>query len=311
MTRAVLTLAVAWLLGGCAVVAPERVVGNLEFELVAEGSGLRRLDLPGIGEGSPAATVRVRTRVSNPNPVAVRIAGLDFDLYVNGNRAGSGSFTGGVELPPRGQTVLDLEVTIGLEGAGRLVADLAEAARGQRTTYRLAGTVSLAADRLGNPRFGPLTIVSGTVSSPLTVVFPTFRLEPDGSGITELKLPDPVSGHPGLVRVRFLVLVENPGALGYNLTGTSLHLAVAGVDVARAGFPPGAGVRSYSTSILEVVFEFPLRNLGLGVTGVFWSAARGEPVLSVVRGSLTLDSGAVGRFPLPASELLRAWITTR
>jgi len=311
MTRAVLTLAVAWLLGGCAVVAPERVVGNLEFELVAEGSGFRRLDLPGVAGGSPAATLRIRTRASNPNPVGVRLAGLDFDLYVNGTRAGSGSFTGGVDLPPRGQTVLDLEVTTSLEEGGRLVADLAEAARGQRTAYRLVGTVSLAAGRLGNPRFGPLTIVSGTLSSPLKVVFPTFRLDADGSKITELKLPDPVSGHPGLVRVRFLVLVENLGALGYSFTGTTLHLAIAGVDVARAGFPPGAGVRSYSTSTVEVVFDFPLRNLGLGVIGVFRSAARGEPVQAVVRGSLTLDSGSVGRFPLPDRELIRAWVTTR
>lgn len=312
MSRAFLLLAVAALtLGACAVVTPERAVRNLEFEFVAEGSGLRRLDLPGIGGGSPSATVRIRTRVSNPNPLALRLTGLEFDLYVNANRAASGSFAGGVDLPARGQTVLDLDVTVGLAEATRLVSDLAAAARGQRTAYRLDGTVSVDAGPLGRPSFGPLTIVTGTVSAPLSVVFPTFRVDLERSGITELRLPNPLTGDAGIVRVRLRVLVENPGPLGYNLTGTSLNLAIAGIDVARAGLPAGAGIRSNSVSAIELAFDFPLQNLGLGVVGLFQAVQRGEPVQAVVRGSVSLNSGAVGAFPLPVQEIVEALIRTR
>ncbi len=109
------------------------------------------------------ATVRLWTTVENPNPFGFTLSELDVTLFLEDVQAAETSFPLGLPLQPRGVETIPIDISISFGDVPRLAGTLRQAARGQAVGYRLEGTVGIDAGRLGQPSFGPMTLVTGTL----------------------------------------------------------------------------------------------------------------------------------------------------
>src|SRR5262245_58533317 len=111
--------------------------------------------------GSSGAGVRLWTRVSNPNPFGLTLGTLKGTLYLDEARAADADFPLGLPLGAGGEQVIPIDISIrfsdvaGLTNVGRRLL-----AR-QSVGYRLEGTIGVDAGRLGQPLFGPMTLLRG------------------------------------------------------------------------------------------------------------------------------------------------------
>lgn len=118
-------------------------------------------------QGMSGAGVRLWTRVSNPNPFGLRLGTLKGTLYLEDTRAANADFPLGLPLSAGGDSVVPIDISIsfddlpGLSGVARRVL-----AR-QAVPYRLEGTVGVDAGQLGQPVFGPMTLIRGEAVVPL------------------------------------------------------------------------------------------------------------------------------------------------
>jgi hypothetical protein len=128
------------------------------FEQVPERPAEIRL------QGTSGAGVRLWTKVSNPNPFGFRLGTLRGTFYLEDSRAANVDFPLGLSLGAGGETELPIDISIsftdlpGLGGAARRIL-----AR-QSVPYRLEGTIGVDAGRLGQPVFGPMTLLRGETS---------------------------------------------------------------------------------------------------------------------------------------------------
>jgi len=111
--------------------------------------------------GSNGAGIRLWTRVSNPNPFGLTLGTLKGTLYLEDARAAETDFPLGLPLGARAEHDVPIDISIsfsdlpGLSGvARRLLAR-------QPVGYRLEGTIGVEAGRLGQPVFGPMTLLRG------------------------------------------------------------------------------------------------------------------------------------------------------
>ena len=149
-------------LGGCAS------LGNLgqlikppRFEQVREQPG--EILLRGVSADAPAggATVRIWTRVTNPNPFGFTLSTLRTTLLLGGTRAATGDFPLGLPLQAAESTVIPLELTISFSELPALTHVVRAAVTGGRLEYQLDGTMGIDAGALGTPVFGPLRLIAG------------------------------------------------------------------------------------------------------------------------------------------------------
>ena len=118
-----------------------------------------------IQSGRPAggATVRIWTTVTNPNPFGFTLSTVDATLFLDDVQAAATSFPLGLPLQPRAEETIPFDISISFSDIPRLASVLRQAGRGQALNYRLEGIVGIDAGRLGQPTFGPMTLVSGSV----------------------------------------------------------------------------------------------------------------------------------------------------
>lgn len=115
--------------------------------------------------GTSGAGVRLWTRVSNPNPFGLTLGTLKGTLFLEDSRAADAEFPLGLPLGARSEQVIPIDISIrfsdlpGLSGVARRL--LARQAVG----YRLEGTIGVDAGRLGQPVFGPTTLLRGETAS--------------------------------------------------------------------------------------------------------------------------------------------------
>jgi hypothetical protein len=111
--------------------------------------------------GTSGAGVRLWARVSNPNPFGLTLGTLNGTLYLEDARAADADFPLGLPLGAGSEQIIPIEISIrfsdlpGLGGVARRL--LARQAVG----YRLDGTIGVDAGRLGQPVFGPMTLLRG------------------------------------------------------------------------------------------------------------------------------------------------------
>jgi Late embryogenesis abundant protein len=111
--------------------------------------------------GLNGAGVRLWTRVSNPNPFGLTLGTLKGTLFLDESRAADADFPLGLPLGANGESVIPIDISIsfsdlpGLSGVARRIV-----AR-QPVAYRLDGTIGVEAGRLGQPVFGPMTLLRG------------------------------------------------------------------------------------------------------------------------------------------------------
>lgn len=147
--------------GGCASFLRFLPVEAPRFELVTERGSVLSLDPASVLTGRPVANVRIWTRVTNPNGFGLTLSTFRGDLFVEGRDLAELDLPLGLPMPAAGDTVIPLDVRMGLPSLSTL-GTLGEALlSGRAVQYRLDGTVGVDAGNLGDPTFGPRTWLEG------------------------------------------------------------------------------------------------------------------------------------------------------
>jgi hypothetical protein len=123
-----------------------------------------RLVGPSIQNPLGGATIRIWTRVENPNPIGFRLAGLAGDFFLEETRAAAVNFPLGVPLAASQDTVIPLDISLRFSDLPGL-KDVATRLLTRATIgYRIDGTLRIDAGALGQPSFGPTTWLRGDLA---------------------------------------------------------------------------------------------------------------------------------------------------
>lgn len=277
MTRLLLALVALAGLTGClpnlnALAAPR-------FRYQSEGSGLVRLDPPGVGEAQ--ARFRFNFEVANPNDFGLRLAGFEGTFFLNG-RAVPGRLSGSASVPAEGSSQLALEVRVPLTAGSPLLSEFSALLAGRPTRVRVEAAPVLAFGQL-EQALPPARLFAAALEQPLVLAAPRLTLDARASG------PREVSAERAVYRV--VLLAENAGSLGYVLTAPGLELELAGERLASAG-EVRLALPAFTQRRLTVDFELApgaLAALARGaVTGV-----RASALGASVRGGLRLELAGI------------------
>jgi hypothetical protein len=147
---------------GCASLAQlSRIVQPPRFQ-EAEGQPAEiRLAGPSLDRPLGGATIRLWTRVTNPNPFGFRLSTLRTTLILDDNRAATGDFPLGLPLGAGEDTVVPLDMSISFADVAGLSRVVRSAVDGRAVAYELEGTVGIDAGNFGEPTFGPMTLFRG------------------------------------------------------------------------------------------------------------------------------------------------------
>lgn len=107
------------------------------------------------------AAVRLWTEVGNPNAFGLSLGTLDGTLYLDGQRAAIAAFPLGLRLAARDSVVVPIDLAISFADVPGLADVVRRAVRRETVGYRLDGTIGVDAGGLGQPTFGPMTLMRG------------------------------------------------------------------------------------------------------------------------------------------------------
>jgi LEA14-like dessication related protein len=166
MRRALLAASISIIFAGCATLEGLRAfVQPPRFEQDRPA----QITLGGVSRDQPlgGANLRLWLRVTNPNPFGFTLSTLDTTLLLDGRRAATGAFPLGLPLGASQQSVVPIDLQIDFTDVPGLVDVVRTATRGDAISYELEGTIGVDAGRLGEPTFGPMSLVRGSVGSGL------------------------------------------------------------------------------------------------------------------------------------------------
>jgi len=123
-----------------------------------------RLAGPSVNRPLGGATVRLWTEVTNPNPFGFTLGTLDGTLFLEDSRAAAAAFPLGLPLGAQQSSVIPVEPSISFSDLPGLADVVRRAARREAVDYRLDGTIGVDAGRLGQPVFGPMTLMRGDLA---------------------------------------------------------------------------------------------------------------------------------------------------
>jgi hypothetical protein len=152
-------------LSGCATLGLNSTVQAPQFRHVDERPAELRLLAPSFDRPTGGIAVRLYARVHNPNPYGVVLTSLAGTLRLDQQRAAEISFPLGLPMRAVADTIIPLEIAIGFSDVPGLRDPLLRAVEGAPVGYRLDGTVRLDAGLLGQPSFGPMMLMQGTVAT--------------------------------------------------------------------------------------------------------------------------------------------------
>lgn len=162
MRRIAVTLACAGLVGSCAGMGLESLIRPPSFESVDGRGSEIRVARPDATRPLGGAVVRVWTRVRNPNPFGIDIAGLTGDLYLDDALAADVDLPLGLPLLASGDTVIPVDIAVDFADIPRIAEVVRDALGGGSLPYRVEGTVGVESETLGYHEFGPGTVMRGT-----------------------------------------------------------------------------------------------------------------------------------------------------
>lgn len=143
-------------LGGIGIQAPRFAVANQQTaELRFVGPSAQR-PLGGVA-------VRIYAEVENPNPVGLTLSTLAGTLRLQGFDAAEAEFPLGLPLSAGQSTVVPLDISVSFANLPGLADVLGRAVTGNQLAYSFRGTVGVDAGLLGQPTFGPMTLLEGAV----------------------------------------------------------------------------------------------------------------------------------------------------
>lgn len=160
--RLIITSLLTLTLTGCA--ALDGLRGLVQPPTFEEAPGRRaeiRLLGPSRAQPLGGAGIRLWTQVSNPNPFGFTLGTLRGTLHIEDARAADVDFPLGLPLGAGEQTVVPIDLAISFSDLPGLAGVIQRAANRQPLAYHLEGTVGVDAGQLGQPVFGPMTLLRG------------------------------------------------------------------------------------------------------------------------------------------------------
>jgi len=132
------------------------------FEEARDQSAEVRFRPPSAGQPLGGASIRLWTKVTNPNPFGFTLSSLQGDLYLDDARAARTEFPLGLPLTAGASNVIPIDFSISFSELPQLTDVIRRAVAGDPIAYHFEGTVGVDAGRLGTPVFGPMTLIRGT-----------------------------------------------------------------------------------------------------------------------------------------------------
>lgn len=114
--------------------------------------------------GSTGAGVRLWARVTNPNAFGLTLGTLRGTFYMDEARAADADFPLGLPLGANGESIIPIDISISFADLPRLGGVAQRVLARQSVPYRLEGTIGVDAGRLGQPVFGPMTLLTGATA---------------------------------------------------------------------------------------------------------------------------------------------------
>ena len=148
--------------GACATL--EGLRGLVQAPRFEQAPGQRaevRLIGPTSREPLGSAGVRIYTQVTNPNAFGLTLGTLKGTLHIEESRAADVDFPLGLPLRATEQTVVPIDLSISFSDLPGLANVIRRAANREPLVYHLEGTIGVDAGQLGQPTFGPMTLLRG------------------------------------------------------------------------------------------------------------------------------------------------------
>ena len=147
---------------GCASLdALRALVQAPRFEQADGRDSEIRVSGPSASSPVGGASVRLWTKVSNPNGFGLTLGTLRGTLHLEGARAATVDFPLGLPLQARGDAEVPIDILVNFQDVPGLAQAISRAISRQPIEYELEGTVSVEAGAFGEPVFGPMTILRG------------------------------------------------------------------------------------------------------------------------------------------------------
>ena len=158
------TLGCAVMLGSCAGLGLGDILQAPRFSVASGRQAELRLVGPSAGRPLGGAAVRLWARVENPNALGLSLAAVRGALALEGTKAADVNFPLGLPLRAGQDTVIPLDINISFSDLPGLADVATRLLTRNSVNYRLDGTVTVNAGPLGNPSFGPSTLLDGNLS---------------------------------------------------------------------------------------------------------------------------------------------------
>jgi hypothetical protein len=270
----------------------------LRFEIEPSETYIERFDPPGAGAG---LTLALTTVVRNANSFPVVLERVDYRLLVAGRDVGEGRVVAGIEVQAGGSVPFAWTVVGDLAEHPPLWGKVVAAFAGTPLPFAIEGRLVFSSQSYAF-NTGTRSLVEGYALSRESVRAPRLRLERDGSRVTLV--------HAGAPVVTLSLLAQNPGDVGYFLTGRGLVLELNGMHVAEldlAPLPLAAGdvVRT------ELNFLIDRGRLGQAALTALDAALAGERGEVRVLGEFAYDVLGVDSFPIVLPDGLSLSLPTR
>ncbi len=159
--RSLVLLLLAVSLAGCATLGA--AIQAPRFEVVTDRPSELRVLLPSSERPFGGAAVRIWARVENPNPFGLTLAAVNGALFLEGRRSALVDFPLGLPLLAAQDTVIPLDIGISFADLPGMTEVATRALTGSPLAYRLDGRVRVDAGLLGQPVFGPMTLLQGSL----------------------------------------------------------------------------------------------------------------------------------------------------
>ena len=154
-------LAAGAALSACAALGLGDVLQAPRFSVAQGRTAELRLVGPSTQSPLGGAGVRLWAHVENPNPFGLALSALEGTLALEGTHAANVNFPLGVPLLASQDTVIPLDITIRFSDLPSLSDVAARLLTRSSVNYQLDGTVTVDAGVLGQPKFGPSTLLRG------------------------------------------------------------------------------------------------------------------------------------------------------
>ena len=163
MARTAAAGVLAVMVSGCAGMGLETMLQAPSFSVDQAQQAQLRILPPSADRPVGGAAVRLYARVGNPNPVGLTLTRLVGNLRLEGRDAADVSFPLGLPLEAGGETVVPIEIAIDFNDLPGLADVASRAITGRGIGYALNGTVAVDAGLLGQPTFGPMQLLEGSL----------------------------------------------------------------------------------------------------------------------------------------------------